>query len=99
MAAEDAARLRLEAGDVVVLRNELGQYRGRVVLARVKPGSLQVYWPEANALIPAGRLDPSGMPGYNATVGVIPACGRGAVGRKASRGPEALDRGGEKAGK
>jgi len=42
MAAEDAARLRLEAGDVVVLRNELGQYRGRVVLARVKPGSLQV---------------------------------------------------------
>jgi len=75
MAAEDAARLRVEAGDVVVLRNELGEYRGRVVLARVKPGSVQVYWPEANALIPAGRLDPSGVPDYNATVEVIPACG------------------------
>src|SRR2546427_210884 len=75
MAPRGAGRLRLEAGDVVVLRNELGQYRGRVVLARVKPGSLQVYWPEANALIPAGRLDPSGMPDYNATVEVIPACG------------------------
>jgi anaerobic selenocysteine-containing dehydrogenase len=75
MAAEDAARLRLEAGDVIVLRNEVGEYRGRVVMARVKPGSLQVYWPEANALIPAGRLDPSGMPDYNATVEVIPACG------------------------
>ncbi len=74
MAAEDAARLRLEAGDVVVLRNEVGEYRGRVVMARVKPGSLQVYWPEANALIPAGRLDPSGMPDYNATVEVISAC-------------------------
>ncbi|MBI4402373.1 MAG: hypothetical protein HY581_12170 [Nitrospirae bacterium] len=75
MAAEDAVRLKLEAGDTVILRNELGEYRGRVVIDRVKPGSVQVYWPEANAVIPAGRLDPSGVPDYNATVEVIPACG------------------------
>jgi len=75
MAAEDVARLKLATGDLVILRNELGEYRGRVVIDRVKPGSLQVYWPEANTVIPAGRLDPCGIPDYNATVEVIPACG------------------------
>ncbi len=75
MATEDAARLKLNAGDIVILRNELGEYRGRVVIDRVKPGSVQLYWPEANKLVPAGRLDPSGVPDYNATVEVIPACG------------------------
>lgn len=75
MAADDAIRLKLEAGDLVILRNELGEYQGRVVLASVKPGSVQVYWPEANGIIPAGRLDPSGVPDYNATVEVIPVCG------------------------
>lgn len=75
LAAEDAARLKLGTGDLVILRNELGEYRGRVVIDRVKPGCVQVYWPEANGLIPAGRLDPCGIPDYNATVEVIPACG------------------------
>lgn len=75
MAAEDAAGLKLQAGDLVILRNDLGEYRGRVVIDRVKPRSVQVYWPEANALLPAGRLDPSGVPDYNATVEVIPGCG------------------------
>jgi predicted molibdopterin-dependent oxidoreductase YjgC len=73
MAAEDAARLKVEAGQLVILRNELGEFRGRVVLDRVKPGSVQVYWPEANTVIPAGRLDPCGIPDYNATVEIIAA--------------------------
>ena len=72
MAEEDAGRLKLASGDVVVLRNDLGEYRSRVVIDRVKPGSVQVYWPEANAIIPAGRLDPCGIPDYNATVEIIP---------------------------
>jgi len=75
MAGEDASRLKLEAGDPVILRNELGAYRGRIVIDRVKPGSVQVYWPEANAVIPAGRLDPCGIPDYNATVEIISAGG------------------------
>jgi molybdopterin-dependent oxidoreductase alpha subunit len=75
MASEDARRLKLGSGDLVIVRNDLGEYRGRIVIARVKPGSVQVYWPEANGLIPAGRLDPSGVPDYNATVEIIPACG------------------------
>ena len=68
MAASDAARLGLEEDDVVELVSELGRYRGRCRLARVVPGTLQVYWPEGNVLIPR-RLDPaSGEPDYNAVV-------------------------------
>jgi anaerobic selenocysteine-containing dehydrogenase len=68
---EDARRLGLHNGQSITLRNELGQLYGRVKIDRVKPGSLQAHWPEANVLIPAGRLDPSGVPDYNATVEVV----------------------------
>ncbi len=71
MAREDADRMGLREGDYVNLRNELGEYRGRVKIDRVKPGSLQAHWPEINGLIPAGRLDPSGVPDYNTTVEVV----------------------------
>jgi molybdopterin-dependent oxidoreductase alpha subunit len=73
MAQEDADRLGLKEGDSITLRNELGQYHGRVKIDRVKPGSLQAHWPEINVLVPAGRLDPSGVPDYNATVEVVGA--------------------------
>ena len=75
MAAEDAEQLGLKAREAIVLRNELGEFHGRVKIARVKPGSLQAHWPEINVLVPAGRLDPSGVPDYNATVEVLPAAG------------------------
>ncbi len=71
MAADDARKLGLKAGDPVVLRNELGEYRGRVRIDRIKPGSLQGHWPEVNGLIPCGRLDASGVPDYNAAVEVV----------------------------
>ncbi len=71
MSAEDAARLGLQNGDAITLRNELGQFRGRVRIDRIKPGCLQAHWPEANVIIPAGRLDPSGVPDYNATVDLV----------------------------
>jgi molybdopterin-dependent oxidoreductase alpha subunit len=73
MSAEDAGRLGLQGGDAIVLRNELGEFRGRVRIDRIKPGCLQAHWPEINVLIPAGRLDPSGVPDYNATVEVVGA--------------------------
>jgi molybdopterin-dependent oxidoreductase alpha subunit len=73
MAAEDAARLGLRNGDSITLRNELGEFHGRVKIDRMKPGCLQAHWPEANVIIPAGRLDPSGVPDYNATVEVVGA--------------------------
>jgi molybdopterin-dependent oxidoreductase alpha subunit len=73
MSPEDAARLGLRNGDSIALRNELGEYRGRVKIDRIKPGCLQAHWPEVNVIIPAGRLDPSGVPDYNAVVEVIAA--------------------------
>jgi molybdopterin-dependent oxidoreductase alpha subunit len=73
MAQEDAERLGLKNGDGIVLINERGEFHGRVKIDRVKPGSLQGYWPEVNILVPAGCLDPSGVPDYNALVEVFPA--------------------------
>jgi predicted molibdopterin-dependent oxidoreductase YjgC len=71
MAAEDATRLGVHTCDGIVLRNELGEFRGRVRVDRIKLGCLQGHWPEVNVLIPAGRLDSSGIPDYNATVEVV----------------------------
>jgi predicted molibdopterin-dependent oxidoreductase YjgC len=71
MARVDAERLGLREGDPVILRNDLGEFAGRIKIDRVKPGSLQAHWPEINVLVPAGRLDPSGVPDYNATVEVL----------------------------
>ncbi len=73
MSTEDAKRLGLGNGEAIVLRNNLGQFKGRVKIDRIKPGCLQAHWPEINVLIPAGRLDPSGVPDYNATVEVVGA--------------------------
>ena len=78
MARQDAARLGVSDGDAIVLRNELGEYRGRVKIDRIKPGCLQGHWPEVNVIVPAGRLDPSGVPDYNSAVEVIVA-GRAAA--------------------
>ena len=73
MAQEDATRLGLKNGEAIVLVNERGKFRGRVKIDRVKPGSLQGYWPEVNVLVAAGCLDSSGVPDYNAVVEVLPA--------------------------
>ena len=73
ISAEDANRLGLRNGDAITLRNQLGEFRGRARIDRVKPGCLQAHWPEINVLIPAGRLDPSGVPDYNTTVEVVGA--------------------------
>jgi anaerobic selenocysteine-containing dehydrogenase len=63
----DAARFGLNNGDPCVLRNESGEMRGVVFVARVKPGSVQVHFPEGNVLIPSGpRAPASDIPDYNA---------------------------------
>jgi len=71
MSAEDAEHMGLKSGDAITLRNEYGAFTGRVRIDRIKPGCLQAHWPEVNGIIPAGRLDPSGVPDYNATVEVV----------------------------
>ena len=71
MSAEDAARLGCAMAMPILLAQRHGELRGRVKIDRIKPGCLQAHWPEANVLIPAGRLDASGVPDYNATVEVV----------------------------
>ncbi|MBO2533734.1 oxidoreductase alpha (molybdopterin) subunit [Planifilum fulgidum] len=84
---QDAKRLGLEEGDPILLRSESGEYRGRVKIARIRPGNLQVHWPEGNVLIPYRRFDPdSGEPDYNAVVEAIPLNGRETGSETASAG-------------
>jgi molybdopterin-dependent oxidoreductase alpha subunit len=73
MSEEDAQRLGLRNRDAITLRNDLGDFHGRVKIDRIKPGCLQAHWPEVNVIIPARRLDPSGVPDYNTVVEVIGA--------------------------
>ena len=63
----DAERLGLADGDPVVLHSDVGEYRGRVHIAPVAPGSLQVHWPEGQVLIDRRRRSPqAGIPDFNA---------------------------------
>jgi anaerobic selenocysteine-containing dehydrogenase len=69
--AADAERLGLDDGAAVLLRSEHGELRGRVQLAPIAPGNLQVHWPEGNVLIGRGRRSPEAdIPDYNAQVTV-----------------------------
>jgi predicted molibdopterin-dependent oxidoreductase YjgC len=72
----DAEALGLAAGDRIVLRSATGTFEGTVTPARLPARTLQVHWPEGNALIAAGpdRREPaSKVPDYNAVVTVEPA--------------------------
>lgn len=71
MNAGDAAALGLDDGDAIELHNALGVLPGRVLIAPVLPGNLQVHWPEGNRLIARGRVAAdAGIPDYNAIVRV-----------------------------
>jgi anaerobic selenocysteine-containing dehydrogenase len=74
ISADDLARLNLADGARVTLRSERGIFTGRLRRARIKPGNLEVHWPEGNALLAADRVDPDSMaPDCNAEVTVEPA--------------------------
>lgn len=73
MAAADARRLGLSDGDAVTLRSEVGELRGRIRVAPMKERNLQVFWPEANPLIPRDVVEPQcGIPDFTAVVEVLP---------------------------
>jgi anaerobic selenocysteine-containing dehydrogenase len=68
ISAEDMGRLGLDEGARVRLRSDFGVFDGRVRTASIKPGNLQVYWPEGNVLL-GTRVDPESVePDYNASV-------------------------------
>jgi anaerobic selenocysteine-containing dehydrogenase len=71
MNADDAAALGVIHGDTIALVNDIGRYEGRVFLAPLARGNLQIHWPEGNVIVRRGVTDPQGgVPDYNARVTV-----------------------------
>ncbi len=68
MSAVDAEKLGLKEGDAVILKNELGEFKGQVYTAPIKPGNLQIHWPEGNVLLDKSKRSREGVPDYNALV-------------------------------
>jgi predicted molibdopterin-dependent oxidoreductase YjgC len=73
MSAEDAGSLGLAEGDPATVRSDAGSFDGRCKVIAIKPRNVQMYWPEANAVLRRGVVDPQcGMPDYNAIVRIVP---------------------------
>jgi len=69
MHPDDAAGLHLAGNDRIALVSEHGRFAGRVRLAPIARGNLQVHWPEANTLLGRSAVDAlGGVPDYNAVV-------------------------------
>ena len=66
---DDAVRLGIANGDRVMLRSDHGELEGQVLISPVKPGNVQVHWPEGNVLIETGVRSPEAqIPDYNTWV-------------------------------
>ena len=73
MSAEDAQALGLTEGDRVQVRSDVGELVRRCRIVPIKPRNVQVYWPEANALMRRGACDPQcGIPDYHTLVELLP---------------------------
>jgi molybdopterin-dependent oxidoreductase alpha subunit len=65
----DAKRIGAVSGDRVRLTSRAGQFEGRVRIAPIKEGNLEVHWPEGNVLLSREAIDrASREPDYNARV-------------------------------
>jgi molybdopterin-dependent oxidoreductase alpha subunit len=72
IADADADRLGLAEGARVIVRSDHGELRAHVHRAPLRPGNVQVFYPEGNVLLPGGHRDRSGVPDYNTTVELVP---------------------------
>lgn len=74
ISAEDLARLGLSTGARVTLRSSNGFFSGSLREAAIRPGNLEVHWPEGNTLLAGAPHDPESLePDYNAVVTIHPA--------------------------
>jgi molybdopterin-dependent oxidoreductase alpha subunit len=65
MNPQDARRFGLISGDRVRLHNDFGTYDGKVLVAPVTSGTLEVHWPEGNVLVdPQARSPLAKIPAY-----------------------------------
>jgi molybdopterin-dependent oxidoreductase alpha subunit len=58
---DDLTRLRLAEGAGVRLNSGCGTFSGKLKRAPIKPGNLEVHWPEGNVLLSATAIDPDSM--------------------------------------
>jgi predicted molibdopterin-dependent oxidoreductase YjgC len=66
---EDAERLSIMEGALIRLTSSTGSYVGRAKFHLIKPGNVQVHWPEGNCLLSREEIDlDSREPDYNAVV-------------------------------
>jgi molybdopterin-dependent oxidoreductase alpha subunit len=73
ISTEDAASIGLIDGAEVLVRSEVGELLGRAKVAPMRPGNVQVHWPESQQLIRRGVRDPEcGIPDFNAVVELLP---------------------------
>jgi anaerobic selenocysteine-containing dehydrogenase len=72
MSDADADRLGLADGSPVLVRCSHGELHAQVHRAPLRPGNVQVFYPEGNVLLPCGHRDRSGVPDYNTTVELVP---------------------------
>jgi predicted molibdopterin-dependent oxidoreductase YjgC len=76
IAAADAAPRGIAPGDRVRLTSPCGVYEGRARLDDVKPGNVEVHWPEANVLLSREEIDRlSREPDYNAVAALEKVAG------------------------
>jgi molybdopterin-dependent oxidoreductase alpha subunit len=72
MSAIDADRLGFSDGTPVMVRSAHGELPARVQRAQLRPGNVQVFFPEGNVLVASGRKDgASGVPDFNAVVEIV----------------------------
>ncbi|MBI4266668.1 MAG: molybdopterin-dependent oxidoreductase [Acidobacteria bacterium] len=72
MSDADADALSLSTGAALRLRSTFGSFEGRVLRAPIRPGNLEVHWPEGTVLL-GPAVDPDSQePDYNAVVTVEP---------------------------
>ncbi|MGH8837431.1 MAG: FdhF/YdeP family oxidoreductase [Actinomycetes bacterium] len=65
----DADRLGLADGDAVTVSSSAGSLPGRIMLAPMASGNVQMHWPEAEVLLDRRRRSPQArIPDYNAVV-------------------------------
>ncbi|MGP4081682.1 FdhF/YdeP family oxidoreductase [Pseudalkalibacillus sp. R45] len=69
MNKKDGKKYGIEQGDAIVVYNKHGLFHGKARFVDVKPGNIQVHWPEGNVLIPKGVYEQyAGIPEYNTAV-------------------------------
>jgi molybdopterin-dependent oxidoreductase alpha subunit len=67
----DASKYGLVEGSRIKLKSDTGEFEGVCKIAKVYPGTLQMFWPESNILI-SRRIDPGSQePDYNTIVRIV----------------------------